>query len=246
MEKQTSKYQIAQAKQREKYKKSLASFTVYVQEHQKNHTEKDMDLLTYLRFKAPGLVLDYDSLDKDFFSKDKVLAARTVYAMNDVKLNCEYQRPRDKKDSERNIPYEYYQNHYENVFQEKKLYNYSEERFNELFKSFCEISLQPLYYEMQLIDQKIYDFADFLYKNFNKEKGLEIISGLENNPAELLNNIQKSNLEKDKLAEILKGVQSIFKIKDRLLSLNLLCAFYSKYGYEYLIENHFIGRHRRD
>ena len=65
MEKQTSKYQIAQAKQREKYKKSLASFTVYVQEHQKNHTEKDMDLLTYLRFKAPGLVLDYDSLDKD-------------------------------------------------------------------------------------------------------------------------------------------------------------------------------------
>lgn len=240
MEKQTSKYQIAQAKQREKYKKSLASFTVYVQEHQKNHTEKDMDLLAYLRFKAPGLVLDYDSLDKDFFSKDKVLAARTVYAMNDVKLNCEYQRPRDKKDSERNIPYEYYQNHYENVFQEKKLYNYSEERFNELFKSFCEISLQPLYYEMQLIDQKIYDFADFLYKNFNKEKGLEIISGLENNPAELLNNIQKSNLEKDKLAEILKGVQSIFKIKDRLLSLNLLCAFYSKYGYEYLIENHFM------
>lgn len=47
-----------------------------------------MDLLSYLRFKAPGLILDYDSLDKDFFSKDKIVVARTVYAMNDVKLNC--------------------------------------------------------------------------------------------------------------------------------------------------------------
>ena len=35
MIKQTGKYQIAQAKQREKYKKSSASFTVYVQEQQK-------------------------------------------------------------------------------------------------------------------------------------------------------------------------------------------------------------------
>ena len=72
-----------------------------------------MDLLSYLRFKAPGLILDYDSLDKDFFSKDKIVAARTVYAMNDVKLNCEYQRPRDKKDSERNFSYEYYHEHYQ-------------------------------------------------------------------------------------------------------------------------------------
>ena len=47
-----------------------------------------MNLLSYLRFKVPGLILDYDSLDKDFFSKDKIVVARTVYAMNDVKLNC--------------------------------------------------------------------------------------------------------------------------------------------------------------
>lgn len=106
MVKKENKYQIAQEKQREKYKKSLDSFNAYVQKNQKNHTEKDMDFLSYLRFKAPGLILDYDSLDKDFFSKDKIVAARTVYAMNDVKLNCEYQRPRDKKDSERNFSYQ--------------------------------------------------------------------------------------------------------------------------------------------
>lgn len=51
-----------------------------------------MDFLSYLRFKALGLILDYDSLDKDFFSKDKIVAARNVYVMNDVKLNCEYHR----------------------------------------------------------------------------------------------------------------------------------------------------------
>lgn len=240
MVKKENKYQIAQEKQREKYKKSLDSFNAYVQKNQKNHTEKDMDLLSYLRFKAPGLILDYDSLDKDFFSKDKIVAARTVYAMNDVKLNCEYQRPRDKKDSGRNYSYEYYHEHYQNAFHEKKLYNYSEEKFNELFNSFCKISLRPLYYEMKLIDQKIYDFANYIYKNFGKEKGLKMICEIESNPAEFLNNIQQSNIEINKIQEILKGTQQLFKLSDRIVSLNLLCAFYSNYGNEYLLENHFL------
>ena len=40
MIKKENKYQIAQEKQREKYKKSLDSFNAYVQKNQKNHTEK--------------------------------------------------------------------------------------------------------------------------------------------------------------------------------------------------------------
>lgn len=153
MEKDIGKYKIALSNQRNKFKDSSNLFNQYVMEHIKNHTERDMDLLSFLRFKAPGLVLDYDSLDKDFFTKDKVVAARTVTAMNEVKMNCEYQRPRGK--DSKDIAYDFYKEHYKNAFENHKLHAYNEQHFYELYRSFCEISLSPLYYEMHSAGRKV-------------------------------------------------------------------------------------------
>ena len=42
-----------------------------------------------------------------------------------------------------------------------------------------------------------------------------MICEIESNPAEFLNNIQQSNLEINKIQEILKGTQQLFKLSDR-------------------------------
>ena len=239
MEKTNDKLKIARSNQRRKYDNSYNIFNQYIQDNIQKHTEKNMNLLQFLRFKAPGLILDYDNLDSVFFETgDKVRAARTVIALNEVKLNCEFQRPRAK--NAKDIAYDFYTSTYKNYFSNKQLYDYGEQDFYAIYRSFCEITLSPLKFEMMMINQKIYDFAKIIYTSFGTELGLEMITQIANDPVLFFANLNASTIEMTKKNDLVKMFQSVFKLNDVLLPLNLLCAFYAYFGHEFLIENHFL------
>lgn len=83
---------LTKADKRRKYIEEFAEFF-------KRYSGKidNDEIIKFLRFKTPGLVLDFDSLFDGFFNKDQKVFANKLFILNSVKADEEKNRAHTKE-----------------------------------------------------------------------------------------------------------------------------------------------------
>lgn len=207
-------------------------------EYVKSADYSSNQLRNFLRFKAPGLVLDFDQIAKKRFDMDGKKLVNIIIAMNEVKVNFEQNRPRTKLPE--HPEFDLYKEKYKQQIEKNRLPNYSLEKFYEIYKAFTEITLSPIK-EIENIETSTFKFVDFIQKAILEDETLmKFTCDLLINDVSLLNEIyDKMNAETaNKFLKLFNKERKSGSLKQ--ICLNLFKVEELKKHYDFSLENHFI------
>lgn len=205
-------------------------------EYVKNTSSDSIDLERFLRFQNYGLILDFDSLFNDFFRWNPRMITNTIFAMINIKLKFEINRPRKKEDG---ALYKFFQQQYSKLISEKRIYDFSREAFEHFYHCFCDYTLTPL--KEEKIKNNVHVFSKFLTDNFDEKEIFSILSELSMNPEQFLNQSIHDAFDENLVQEFQNQFIKVMRGSELSAILTqTLSSVYRKKQKESLVENHIL------
>lgn len=219
------------------FKEDFNSLVNYI----KTTPEKDLDLVKFIRFQAPSLVLDYDRIKQFFLDHDVKKAANLIMALSTIKEITEKNRNHSKKNEcdEYKEAYKNYTLHYKKQIEDGRLLDDPMD-FYKSYKIFNQIDLAPLE-EIKNINKKIFEIIQILFEVLGKE-GTEqhlfsFLKDLNGTFSALQRDDRFTDEQKNKLNKL---IPSQIKFGLHNFVLNSFCALDYMCKHDGLVENHLI------
>ena len=221
------------------FKKDFDSFVNYI----KTKQEKDLDLVQFIRFNAPSLILDYDQATHFFLNHEIDRAGNLIIAMNITKKITETKRNHTKNSSEGyQNAYDNYKSHYKEQIRIGKLSDDQKDFYRD-YKIFHQIDL-TLLEELKFIDERTIKFCQILFDVLGKDETKQYLFALSKDVNKAYAALQKDDRfteeQKKKFNKLIQKKKNDLGIDWSNFGLNSFCLLDSNSKRDQLIENHLI------